>query len=114
MGLSSASFRRFRSAVDATLRELFPCTLVIQTYEIAASGPGARSTSEYIEGGESENFRFPFRIARGASPIGWVPLIGGSIDWKLSDSQTIPLEITHSAIRASDDVWEITCKKRRS
>jgi hypothetical protein len=113
MALNSASVSRFRARVNDTLNELFPVVLIIANMEIPANGPGGRSVSDFIDGGESENFRFPFRVDRGATPPGWIPSKGDSLDWKISDTETIPLEIIQTSVRPGEPVWEFTARRRR-
>jgi len=114
MGLASSSFRNFKSRVDATLRTLFPATLVIEGLEVEASGAGGKTLSEFLEGGESATYRFPFRVPRDATPVGWNPRIGGALSWIVDDSITLQLEIIETAVRVRDDVWSITCRHRRA
>jgi hypothetical protein len=113
MGLSASSINRFRDRVDETLAEMFPCSLRILGTTVAASGPGAKTTSEYIDSGESEQFRFPFRILKTAVPAGWKPLKGASVEWVLEDGSTIPLEIIEAGVRPHETRHSIVCRLRR-
>lgn len=113
MSLSATSLSRFRQRVDETLDDLFPVTLVISGAEVAGSGPGGRAVSQYVDSGESENFRFPFRIPRRNVPAGWKPRQGLAIDWKVDDSTTIPLEIREVSTRPHEDRFGFIAQKRR-
>ncbi len=113
MGLSAASVRRFRQTIQDTLEELFPVILVIEEIEVPAAGPGGRTVSEYVDGGQAETYRFPFRIQKANAPNGWKPEKGASIEWKISATETLPLEIHQTPKHPWEDVWEITAKKRR-
>lgn len=113
MSLSSASLSRFRARVDATLEEFFPVTLLINSILVQGSGPGGRTRSDYVDGGEAESFRYPFRVAKDAAPPGWAPVKGASVDWKVSATQTIPMEIEEVSTRPHEDRFSFTCKKRR-
>lgn len=113
MGLNAASVSRFRNSIDKVLCEMFPAALVIDSVEVAASGPGGKTVSEFTDGGESENFRFPFRVFRSLCPPAWQPVKGGSLDWKISDTETIALEIIQVAVHPWEAVWEFTARKRR-
>jgi hypothetical protein len=113
MGLNAASVQRFRTMVDKVLCEMFPAVLVIEGLEVASSGPGGKTVSDYMEGGQSENFRFPFRIPRAACPVGWTPRHGISLEWKISDTETLALEIIQAHVHPHEDVWEAVARKRR-
>lgn len=113
MGLRASAVQRFRTTVEKVLCEMFPALLVINGVEVHAAGPGGKTVSEYIEGGESENFRFPFRLERSQSLVGWAPLKGGSLDWKISETEILKLEIISGAVHPHEDVWEFQARKRR-
>ena len=114
MGFTAAAFSSLRKRVDLALRASFPAELVIGSLHITASSPGGKTVSEYLEGGESENFRIPFRVPRAACPTGWAPLKGASLDWVISPAETMPLEIIEVSIRPSEDTWAIACRRRRA
>lgn len=111
MSLTGAALNRFRSRVDNVLDDAFPCTLLIAGVSVSASGPGAKTTTDYITGGESTNFRFPFRIplASLVTPLA----VGDSLAWVVSPIRTIALEITEISERPHDARISITCKNRR-
>lgn len=88
-------------------------TLRINGIPVAASGPGGRTSSNFIEGGEAENFRYPFRILRASAPPGWSPAVGASVGWQVDATTIIPMEIIEDATRPHEDRFAITCKKRR-
>jgi hypothetical protein len=111
MAFTAAQFSRFRRQIDVSLRELYPADLIIGGIPVTASGPGGRMVTEYMDGGESASFRFPFRIPK--DQLTTMPEVGMSADWRLSDTQTLALEVIDMAIRPGDDCWSITCKNRR-
>jgi hypothetical protein len=113
MGLSASALNRFRDRVDETLAELFPCSLRILGTTVAASGPGAKTTSEYIDSGESEQFRFPFRFLKTDVPNGWKPEKGASVEWLLDEGTWIPLEIIEAGVRPHETRHSIVCRIRR-
>ena len=113
MSLSSASLSRFRARVDTVLQEIFPVTLLIGSSLVTASGPGGRTVTQFEDAGQPESFRFPFRLAIAAAPAGWTPTKGASIDWKISPSLSLPMDIHDVSTRPHEDHYAFTCKKRR-
>lgn len=113
MGLTGNALNRFRARVDSTLADFFPVTLVISAQNVTAMGPGGRVTTQYLEGGESVDFRFAFRIPKTTAPAGWTPAVGASIDWKVSASKTIAMEIAEYSERPHEDHHAIVCRNRR-
>lgn len=113
MGLTATTLNRFRARVDETLEALFPCLLLVGDDSFPASGPGGRTVSEFLDGGESESFRFPFRVLKTAVPTGWTPIKGASLDWQISDDVTLALEIAEVSLRPHEDRYHFTCKNRR-
>jgi len=113
MSLSSASLNRFRVRVDETLEDIFPCTLVINNVLTQASGPGGRTRADFEEGGQPESFSYSFRLDIKNAPSGWTPTKGASIDWKISASLTVPMEISEVSTRPHENRYAFTCKKRR-
>lgn len=113
MGLSAASFHRFRARVDEVLDDWFPATLIIDAVQVQGSGPGGRAVSQYMDGGEAETFRFPFRIPKKDAPENWTPRQGLSVDWKIDASTTLALEIHEVSIRPHEDRFSFVAKKRR-
>lgn len=114
MGLSAVSFARMRSRLDTVLGDIFPAVLLYQGVQISASGPGGRAHTDYIEGGEAPTYRFPFRVPTAAAAlISWVPAMGDSIDWIISPTQILSLEIIETAVRPADTSYSITCRPRR-
>lgn len=69
--------------------------------------------TDFETGGQPETFRFPFRIKISDLPEGWSAQIGASIDWQVSESLTIPMEIKEVSIRPHEERIAILCKKRR-
>jgi hypothetical protein len=112
MSLTGKSMNRFRRRIDETLEDAFPVILIIDGKTVAAAGPGARSVSQYLEAGEMRNFRLPFRVKVSEVPVGWIPETGKILDWKISEAQTITLEIFETSIRPHEDRFAFTCKKR--
>lgn len=111
MGLTGASLNRFREKVDVVLDDAFPAELVIAGYSINASGVGGKTMTEMINTGESQNFRFPFRILT-ASLL--APLqVGDSLEWKISVERSIPLEVIEISERPHEARIAIVCRKRR-
>lgn len=113
MSLTGKSLNRFRSRVDDTLDDAFPVSLIIAGQIVAAAGPGGRAVTQYFDGGENENFRLPFRIKKSQVPSGWEPIVGASLDWKISATETIPLEIQEAPIRPHEDRFAFVCRKRK-
>lgn len=113
MGIRASAVSRFRKRVDSTLDEMFPAVLVIGETEVACSGPGGALYSEYVEAGEAEVFRFSFRIDRAKVPTDWQPVMGASLEWKLSEDISLPLEISRVPYRPWDERLHIVTKKRR-
>jgi hypothetical protein len=113
MSLSSSSLSRFRSRVDAVLADCFPADLIILGINVRASSPGGRTQTDFIDGGQSENYRIPFRIPKSLTPPGWSPVIGQPLDWAVSETLTLPLEIIQTPIHPHEIMWEITARKRR-
>ena len=113
MGLTGAGLNRFRNQVDVVLAEAFPALLLLGEARIpvTAASPGGRSVTEYVEAGETENFRFPFRFAKSATTVALS--VGMEVVWKLADDSEIPLEISELPFRPHETHWSITCKKRR-
>lgn len=112
MGLSGASLNRFRRRVDATLEDLFPAVLVIGGVEVSGSGPGGRTMTEYMDGGEATNFRHRFRLAKSVLPD-WQPVVGAAVDWKISETETLAMEIREVVTAPHEDRWGFVCGKRR-
>ncbi len=112
MGLNAAGMNRFRNKVDETLAEMFPAEITFKGAPIlGASSPGGRVTSEYMDGGESTNYRFPFRF-----PIASVttqPVTGDSIDWIVDATTTLLLEVIECSRRPHESHYQMTCRKRR-
>jgi hypothetical protein len=113
MSLQGSSIGRFRGKVDSILRDSFPAELIIGGVSVTGSGPGGRTTSEYVEGGEAENFRFPFRAPKADCPPNWQPKKGESLEWKVSPLETVHLEIIETAVRPWEDVFQFTARKLR-
>ena len=111
MSLTGASLNRFRARVDAVLDDAFPVTLIIASLTVTASSPGGKTLTDYINGGETTNFRIPFRIP--ISSLAAAPQVGDSLNWQLADATLIPLEITEIAIRPHESRYSIVCKSRR-
>ncbi|MES2923691.1 MAG: hypothetical protein V4819_19205 [Verrucomicrobiota bacterium] len=113
MGLTGAGLNRFRNQVDATLADAFPVRLLMgeDRFPVTGSGPGGRAVTEYVDAGEKENFRFPFRIEKAAGVA--VPFVGMPVVWKMDDDSEIPLEISEAPFRPHEAKWSFTCKKRR-
>ncbi len=113
MSLSGQSLNRFRSRIDDTLDDAFPVSLIIDGQTVAGAGPGGRVVTQYLDGGETQNFRLPFRVKKSEVPSGWTPVVGASIDWKISATQTIALEIQEAPIRRHEDRFAFVCRKRK-
>lgn len=111
MGLTGNSLNRFRRKVDAVLDDVFPADLLFGVQRVAGSGPGGRIVTEYMEGGESKNFRFPFRIP--ISSLTAAPQVGDSVDWIVSPTETLLLEIIEVSRRPHEDRYQILCRNRR-
>jgi hypothetical protein len=111
MGLTGSRLNRFRQRIDAVLLDVLPAELIFDGVSVAASSPGGRVTTEFIEGGESTNLRIPFRIP--IQNLATAPVTGAKVDWKISDTLTIPLEVIEAPLRPNEGVWSITCRKRR-
>lgn len=107
MSLSGASLNRFRNRVDAVLDAAFPVTLIIASVPIAAAGPGGKTVTDFMDAGESTNFRFPFRILK--SLLATPPKVGDAMQW-----ESIALEIIEVSHRPHDDRYSIVCRSRRS
>lgn len=111
MGLTGASLNRFRQQVDAVLDDAFPVELLIASHSVTGSGVGGKTMTDFVNGGETKTFRFPFRIPS-ASLL--VPLqVGDSLEWKISPTRSIPLEITDVSERPHEARVAIVCKIRR-
>jgi len=111
MGLTGNNLNRFRQRVDAVLDDAFPVELIIGGRSVFGSGPGGKTMTDFINGGESKNFRFPFRIPANALET---PLeVGDSLQWKISVTRSIDLEVTDFSERPHEARVAITCKKRR-
>ena len=113
MSLTGKSLNRFRSRIDDTLADAFPVELIIAGQIVVAAGPGGRAVSQYFDAGEHENFRLPFRVKKSQVPNGWIPIVGNAIEWKISETQTIPLEIQETPIRPHEDRFAFVCRKRK-
>jgi hypothetical protein len=111
MSLSGASLNRFRNRVDAVLDDAFPVTLIIASVPVAAAGPGGKTVTDFMDAGESTNFRFPFRILK--SLLATPPAVGDAIDWQIEVGNTLPLEVAEIAVRPHEDRYSIICKSRR-
>ena len=113
MGFSADAVARFREKVDDALAAVFPAALLLGVDRIPAvgSGPGGRAVTEYMEGGEAETFRFPFRVERPA--MNGVPYVGMELVWVVAVGTEIPLEISELPFRPHESGWSFTCKKRR-
>ncbi len=110
--MRKSAIDRFRRRVDETLAEFFPAALTIAGNSIAgASSPGGRITTEYLEGGESTTYRFPFRIPVASLPV--APIVGTSIDWVVDEAMTLNLEVIECSRRPHEDRWQVICRKRR-
>jgi hypothetical protein len=113
MSITGSAINRLRARVDTILEDAFPVTLLISGQQVTGSGPGGRTTTTFIDGGEPENFRFSFRVPRSAVPAGWVPVMGGSVDWIVSATETIPMEIREVSTRPHENRFAFACQKRR-
>ncbi|MEO5712167.1 MAG: hypothetical protein ABIT37_01655 [Luteolibacter sp.] len=111
MGLKGAGLNRFRQQVDAVLDDFFPASLLFDGIPVTGSSPGGRVVTEYMDAGESKNFRFPFRVP--VSSLTAAPEVGNSVDWIVSGTQTLLLEITEVATRPHDARYHLVCKIRR-
>jgi hypothetical protein len=114
MGLTGVSLDRFRARVDEVLADAFPAELLLGVgrLSVIAAGPGGRAVTTYLDGGEAENFRFPFRVKR-TDAAGVDFAVGMVIAWKLEDDSEIPLEISELPFRPHEATISFTCKKRR-
>ena len=110
MGLTRAGLNRFRARIDETLREVFPCVLLISGKRVDGSGPGGRVVSDFENGGLATDYRFPFRVP--ASDIGGLE-VGTSVDWVISATRTLKLEISEVPERPHEGSIGFNCKKRR-
>ena len=110
MGITGSGINRFRGRVDAVLVDAFPVVLGIGGTTVTGSGPGGRTVTMSMEGGEAEDFRFPFRIPKGY--LAAAPEVGDSVDWIIED-RTIFLEVCEAPLRPHESTWSITCRKRR-
>ena len=111
MGLTGSALNRFRDRIDETLRDCFPCSLAIKGKIVAGSGPGGRAVSDYEDGGQAYTYRFPFRVA--ASELSAPLKIGDSVDWIVTPTKTLRLEIMELPERPHESTVAFTCKKRR-
>jgi hypothetical protein len=111
MGLTGASLNRFRKKVDAVLDDAFAADLLIGNHSVTGSCPGGKIMTEFVEAGESKNFRFPFRIPAASllSPL----QIGDALEWQISPTHSIALEVIEVSTRPHEERIAITCKKRR-
>jgi hypothetical protein len=114
MGLKRAGLNAFRTRVDEVLTDLFPAELFlgVARLPVTGSGPGGRAVTTYLDGGEAENFRFPFRVKR-TDAAGVDFAVGMVVAWKLEDDSEIPLEISELPFRPHEATISFTCKKRR-
>jgi hypothetical protein len=111
MGLTGAGLNRFRERVDEVLLDVFPATLMIGGKRVEGSGPGGKAVATFENFGEQEDFRFPFRVP-GAALV--KPLrVGVSVDWILSPTQVLKLEVVEAPLRPHESSVSFTCKKRR-
>lgn len=111
MALTGLALNRFRKKVDAVLADMFPADLRIAGTSVIASGPGGRITSEYIDGGESTNYRFPFRFP--VSSVGSAPAPGDAVDWLVDGSTTLLLEVIECSRRPHENHYQMVCRHRR-
>lgn len=111
MGLTGSALNHFRDRVDETLRDVFPCSISIQGKIVAASGPGGRAVSDYEDAGQDFSYRFPFRVA--AAELTAPLKVGDSVDWIVSPTKTLRLEIMELPERPHESTLAFTCKKRR-
>lgn len=111
MSLRGSSLNRFRERVDAVLEDAFPAELEIKGHSIACSGPGSKVMNDYMEGGYSMNFRFPFRIQRSSliEPL----QVGDSLEWLIEGERAMPLEVVEISFRPHESRVAIVCKNRR-
>ena len=110
MGLNGAGLNRFRERVDATLADAYPAQLRVGSAVIDGSGPGGRAMTDFINGGESPTFRFPFRMPR--SGFETPPAVGDVVVW-LVDGTEVPLEISETQFRPQESVYGFVCKHAR-
>lgn len=111
MSLRKSAIDAFRARVDATLRDLFPCTLRVGTVLVEASGPGGKALMDFVEAGQSPEWRFSFRVPAESVPAGFV--VGQAVDWIVSPTETLKLEVFEPSKRPHEDHWQITCRHRR-
>jgi hypothetical protein len=111
MGLTGAGLNRFRNQVDAVLDDAFPVELIIAGMSVFGSGPGGKTMTDFVEAGETKNFRFPFRIP--ADSLATPLAVGDALEWKISDARSIALEVADVSERPHETRVAITCKKRR-
>lgn len=108
MGLNRAGFRRFMERADATLRDLFPCTLVIAGTSYEAAGVGGAGLSEYFEGGEAPQGARHFRISK--SQLGTRPAEGTLVEWPGATGGVTLFRVMECPDRPHETSWTIRCE----
>lgn len=112
MGLTGSGLNRFRKKVDKVLTDAFPAMIKIKGIPVeGASCPGGRTTSSFVDGGESENYRFPFRVP--VANVEHHPKMGDAVDWEIDELTTLNLEVIECSRRPHEDRYQMFCRKRR-